>query len=231
MSRHLLAAAVALLVSGTALGATGPSIVAAENFYGSVAAQVVPNAKVTSILSNPNQDPHEFQTDAKTAMAVAGADIVIFSGIGYDDRMQRLLSTGGRSDRMVINVSEMIGAKSGDNPHIWYDPKTMPALVAKLASLLSLPKAEADFATAMQPLLGKIQALRSRTVGMKVTATEPVFGYMADALGFEMLDEGYQLAVQQGIPVVGVFETQLPDAETYVGWMLDPLNDLEKVLP
>ncbi len=99
------------------------SIVAAENFYGGVARQIAGNsADVTSILSNPNQDPHEFTTDAATAMAVADADIVIYNGIGYDDWMDKLLGVQGKPGRIVIRVADLIGAKAGDNPHIWYDP-------------------------------------------------------------------------------------------------------------
>jgi zinc/manganese transport system substrate-binding protein len=251
-------------------------IVAAENFYGGVALEIAPEAEVTSILSNPNQDPHEFQADAATAAAVAGADIVIYSGIGYDDWMERLIATGGKDSRVLINVSELIGAKSGDNPHIWYDLKTMPALVAKLAEVLNLPDAVESFGKTMEPLTKKIQDLTPRTRALKVTATEPVFGYMATALGMDMLNYEYQMAVmndtepsfqqvadfenslktgevkvlfynnqvtdpstlqlrqlaaRHGIPVVGVSETQPPDAASYVSWMLSQLEALEKVLP
>jgi len=102
------------------------NIVAAENFYGGVVQQIAgDSAQVTSILNNPNQDPHEFTTDAATAKAVADADIVIYSGIGYDDWMEKLLGAQGKPGRVVIKVADLIGAKDGDNPHIWYDPKTM----------------------------------------------------------------------------------------------------------
>jgi zinc/manganese transport system substrate-binding protein len=172
------------------------SIVAAENFYGGVASQVAgSSARVTSIMSNPNQDPHEFQTDVNTARAVANADIVIYSGIGYDTWMEKLLASQGKSGRIVIKVSDLIGAKDGDNPHIWYDPKTMPALVTKLAVILNKPDAAANFEDSMKPLLAKVAQLRSKAAGVKVTATEPVFGYMAAALGFEMLNYDYQVAV------------------------------------
>lgn len=174
-------------------------IVAAENFYGDIAAQVAgSDAAVTSIMNNPNQDPHAFQTDAATAKAVADADIVIYSGIGYDDWMEKLLAVPGKESRTVIKVSDLIGAKDGENPHIWYNPETMPALVAKLAEVLKKPDAVASFKQEMQPLLDKIAELKPRTTGVKVTATEPVFGYMAEALGFEMLNNTYQLAVMNG---------------------------------
>lgn len=171
-------------------------IVAAENFYGDVAQQIAgSSAHVTSIMSNPNQDPHEFQTDAGTAKAVADADIVIYSGIGYDDWMEKLLGTQGKADRVVIKVSDLIGAKDGDNPHIWYDPKTMPALAEKLGSVLNNADGAKTFSESLKPLLERIEKLKAKTTGVKVTATEPVFGYMASALGFDMLNPEYQLAV------------------------------------
>ena len=265
-----------LLTALTQLRSQSVSIVAAENFYGGVASQVAGTAaKVTSIMSNPNQDPHEFQTDVNTAKAVANADIVIYSGIGYDTWMEKLLASQGKSGRIVIKVSDLIGAKDGDNPHIWYDPKTMPALVKKLSVILNKPGAVVKFDDSMEPLLAKITQLRSKTAGVKVTATEPVFGYMASALGFEMLNYDYQVAVmndtepsfketaafegslktrtarilfynsqvtdpstkrmqsiarENGVPVVGVTETEPDNPKGYVPWMLSQLGIIESVL-
>ncbi len=268
--------AIASLVGLSQLHADSVNIVAAENFYGGVAAQVAgSSAKVTSIMNNPNQDPHEFQADAKTAKALADADIVIYSGIGYDTWMEKLLAAQGKSSRVVIKVSDLIGAKDGDNPHIWYDPKTMPALVAKLATVLNKPDAVAQFAHSMNPLLEKIAQLKKKTTGVKVTATEPVFGYMATALGMDMLNYDYQVAMMNdtepsfkqtaafeksltsktakilfynsqvtnpstkrmqeiaksnGVPVVGVTETQPTEAKSYVQWMLSQLHGVESAL-
>jgi zinc/manganese transport system substrate-binding protein len=193
-----------LLCTGLVARADTIQIVAAENFYGGVASQIAgDDAKVTSILSNPNQDPHEFTTDAATAKAVADADIVIYNGLGYDDWMEKLLATGGKKDRVVIKVSDLIGAKNGDNPHIWYDPRTMPALADKLAhALASRTKGvgpwfgNADaFKASMKPLTDKIAALKSKYSGTTVTATEPVFGYMSAALGFKMLNYDFQVNI------------------------------------
>src|SRR5476651_1531870 len=84
-------------------------IVAAENFYGGVAQQIAGSgATVKSILTNPNQDPHEFTTNASTAKAVADADIVIFSGISYDPWMDKLLGTKGKPARVAIDVADLI---------------------------------------------------------------------------------------------------------------------------
>jgi zinc/manganese transport system substrate-binding protein len=180
-------------------------IVAAENFYGGVAQQIAgSDAKVTSILTNPNQDPHEFTSNAETAKSVADADIVIYSGISYDPWMDKLLAIAGKPDRVVIKVSDLIGAKEGDNPHIWYDPRTMPALAAKLAEALSkIDSTQSDmyqkrsdkFKDSMQAELTLIDQIKPLTSGMEVTATEPVFGYMCDALGFKMLNYDFQVKV------------------------------------
>ncbi|MGA3170402.1 MAG: zinc ABC transporter substrate-binding protein [Chthoniobacteraceae bacterium] len=169
---------------------------AAENFYGGVAQEIAGHgATVTSIMSNPNQDPHEFQTDASTAKAVEGADVVIYSGIGYDDWMQKLLGLNGKAGRTVICVADLIGAKAGDNPHIWYDPRTMPALAERLGGILKEPGRVAAFERSMGKVTAKIAEIKAGHVGTPVTATEPVFGYMAGALGFKMLNYDFQIAV------------------------------------
>ncbi len=252
------------------------NIVAAENFYGGVARQIAGNsANVTSIFSNPNQDPHDFTTDAATAKAVANADIVIYSGIGYDDWMDKLLGVQGKSGRIVVRVADLIGAKTGGNPHIWYDPRTMPALAAKLAEILKQPENLAAFQKEMEAVTSKIAEIKAAHSGTVVTATEPVFGYMADTLGFKMENYGFQLAVmndtepsfqqtsdfeksladksmkilfynsqvtdpttqrmreiaqKDGVGIVGVTETQPPDAKDYADWMLKELNAVETTL-
>ncbi len=257
-------------------GAAMLNIVAAENFYGGVARQIAgDSADVTSILSNPNQDPHEFTTDAATARAVADADIVIYNGLGYDDWMNKLLGVQGKPGRIVIRVADLIEAKAGDNPHIWYDPRTMPVLAAKLAEILKQPENLAAFQKEMAAVASKIAEIKSAKSGTVVTATEPVFGYMADALGFKMENYGFQLAMMNdteisfqqasdfekslhdrsmkilfynsqvtdpvtqrlqeiaqkiGVAVIGVTETQPPDAKNYADWMLAELNQVETAL-
>ena len=187
------------LLAVSALQAESVKIVAAENFYGDIARQVGGSSvKVTTILNNPNQDPHEFQSDVSTAIAIADADIVIYNGIGYDDWVEKLLQARGTKKRQVIKVADLIGASSGDNPHLWYDPKTMPALAGKLDEFLHKPTELTAFTLSMQPLAEKIAALKKKYTGVKVTATEPVFGYMAAALGLQMLNTNYQVAMMNG---------------------------------
>ncbi len=185
--------------------AAGLKVVAAENFYGGIVSQIAgEGAIVTSILTNPNQDPHEFATNTSTAKAVADADIVIYNGIDYDPWMDKLLGTKGSKRRTTINVSELIGARSGDNPHIWYDPNTILALADKLASVLgdrdaaevsTYKQRVEEFRNSMKPVLDQIAAIRSAHQGLAITATEPVFGYMAKALGFKMLNYPFQVNV------------------------------------
>ena len=198
---------VLLYLAWTLLPLSGEElrIVAAENFYGNVAKQIAGNeAQVISIMSNPNQDPHEFTTSAQTAKAVADADIVIYNGISYDPWMDKLLGTRGKPGRVAIRVADLIGAKEGDNPHIWYDPRTMPALTDKLGDEIAsrvtmrrdwVRRNVAQFKSSMKPELDKITALKAAHDGTVVTATEPVFGYMAQALGLKMLNGEFQIAV------------------------------------
>jgi zinc/manganese transport system substrate-binding protein len=192
-------------LSGFPALADGIKIVAAENFYGGIAQQIAGDtATITSILTNPNQDPHEFSSNAQTAKAVADADIVIYNGLSYDPWMDKLLATGGKTNRIIIKVADLIGAKEGDNPHIWYDPRTMPALAAKLSGALSqkdagpansYQKRKDAFDESMKPVLALIAEIKAVSAGIEVTATEPVFGCMADALGFKMLNEDFQMKV------------------------------------
>ncbi len=183
---------VFLALFASALARADFKIVAAENFYGGVAKQVAGNAaEVTAILSNPNQDPHEFTSDAKTAKAVADADLVIYNGLGYDGWMDKLLGTAGKPHRVVIRVADLIGAQDGANPHIWYDPRTMPALADKVYTTMAnldvgkestyFGRAEV-FKSSMKDVTDEIDAIKGKYANAPVTATEPVFGYMAGAL-------------------------------------------------
>jgi zinc/manganese transport system substrate-binding protein len=185
------------------------SIVAAENFYGGIARQIGGDqVNVFSILTNPDQDPHLFTVDTETAKAVAHADIVVESGIDYDPWMAQLDSAHPNATRTTITVADLVGAKEGDNPHIWYRPGTMPALARKLTELFStLDPAQAShfqgrlaaFLATLQPVDAKVAALKARFAGTDVLATEPVFGYMATALGFKMHAMGFQNHVMNNV--------------------------------
>ncbi len=187
------------------LAATPLNVVAAENFYGDIAATLGgPLVSVTSILSDPNQDPHLFEASPSVATALAKADLAIENGVGYDPWMARLLAASQAPTRRVIDVGALVGAKEGDNPHIWYDPRTARRLAETLREAFSgsRPEARADldaragrFTAGLDRLEARIAALRPKVAGMPVTATEPVLGHLFARLGLEVRNERFQWAV------------------------------------
>jgi len=181
------------------------AVVAAENFYGDVAAQIGGDlVAVTSILANPDQDPHLFETSPTTVRQIAAADVVVYNGAGYDPWMERLLKVTPRSGRQAIVAADLVHAAAGGNPHLWYDPQTMPAVARALAGAFAAADAahKDQYAARLQTFLAsldpqdkKIAEIRGKYAGATVTATEPVFGPMADALHLTMLNPRFQLAV------------------------------------
>jgi zinc/manganese transport system substrate-binding protein len=198
-----IAAAFALISRGAL--AAPISVVAAENFYGE-AAQAVggDHVAVQSVLLAPGTDPHDYDPPASVATAVADADLVILNGADYDHWMAHLLDASAAQHRAVIDVASLIGVKGGDNPHIWYDPDAMPAAVNAVADALAKvdPAHAADYAAnrdaylaTLAPIAARVGELRDRFAGAPAAATEPVFGYMADALGIKMQNEAFQTAI------------------------------------
>lgn len=219
-----IALAALFAVSAPAQAAGPPiAIVAAENFYGDVARQIGgQDVTVHSILNNPDQDPHLFEVSPSVGRNVSAARIVIYSGIDYDPWMAKLLQAARSTNRQTIVVADLIDRKTGDNPHIWYDPATMPALAKTLAADLiaddpanqaQYEQRLARFDQSMKPIQAKIGALRQRLAGTPVTATEPVFGYMFAALGMQVRDMRFQMAVmndtEPGASDVAAFENDL----------------------
>ncbi len=216
------------LLVATALGlATAEAaplrIVAAENVYGDVATQLG-GAEVTvvSILNDPDQDPHLFEVSASAARAVAGAAIVVFNGAGYDPWMEKLLAASPVAGRETIEIAKLLHKAPGENPHLWYDPRTMPVFADALAAALArhdpahqplYEARRARFEAALKPLDDKIASLKQRYAGTPVTATEPVFGYMAAALGLAMRNEAFQRAVmndtEPGASEIAAFQNDL----------------------
>ncbi len=202
-----LAFVLALAACPAARAADGKiAVVAAENFYGDVARQIGGDrVAVVSIMNNPDQDPHLFETTPGIARQIADASIVIFNGADYDPWMDKLLKAAPRPERKVIVAAELVHKKAGDNPHLWYEPATMPAVAKAFAALLSAadPAGKdgyaarlATFLASLKPIDDKIAAIRARYAGAPVTASEPVFGYMAGALKLTMRNERFQLAMQ-----------------------------------
>lgn len=201
MNLRPLVAAALLLASPAARAAEPIGIVAAENFYGDIARQIAgPDARVTSILSNPDQDPHLFEADPSTARALADARLVIANGVDYDPWVTKLLAASTTPNRRIIIAADLLHRKPGVNPHLWYDPATMPAVATAIATALAaeVPATQARlqaFLASLAPITAKIADMRGKYAGVPVTATEPVFGYMATALGLAMRNQRFQLAV------------------------------------
>jgi zinc/manganese transport system substrate-binding protein len=196
----------ALLLSAALASAAEPvPVVAAENFYGDLAQQVGGgHIQVTNIMSNPDQDPHLFEASVSTARALSGARLVIYNGLDYDPWMNKLLAAARAPGRKEIVAGVLLNRKTGDNPHLWYDPATMPKVAHAIATALQTadPAHGADYQRNLAQVLDslktidrRVEAMRARTQGKSVTATEPVFGYMAQALGLKMRNERFQLAV------------------------------------
>jgi len=181
------------------------AVVAAENFYGDIARQIGGDrVAVVSIMSSPDQDPHLFETTPGTVRQIAKAQIVIANGANYDPWIEKLLAATPRAKRVVITAADLTRRKAGDNPHLWYDPKTMPAVATAIAEALS--KADADYASdyagrlkttlaTLERIAARVAQLKAKHAGTAVTATEPVFGPMAEALGLTMRNQRFQLAM------------------------------------
>lgn len=206
--------AIALLASlggCTTDGASDGKIhaVAGENFYGDAISRVGGDrVSVTSILNDPNVDPHSYETNTQNAQQVADATLVVENGLGYDSFLDHLIGASPRSDRKVVDAQTVIGVADGVNPHIWYDPRTMPAVARAVADALeslepgSKPTFEANLRTYLDsfaPLTAKIAEVKSRYPSAAVSYTEPVPAYLLDALGFVSLTpEGFAKSIENG---------------------------------
>ena len=190
-------------------GGTPIAVLGTENFYADLLSQIGGSrVAATSLLNDPNTDPHSYEASPLAAAAVADARLVIVNGLGYDDFMQHLLAASPSQSRVVIDVQQLLGLPAGVNAHVWYDPGTMPmAARAAEAALAQLDPSGASAYTAglqaylssLAPLAAKIAELKSRYAGAAVAFTEPVAGYLATAIGLTVLTpEGFQKAIEDG---------------------------------
>ncbi len=198
---------LAWLVLAWPAAAAPVSIVAAESTYGAIAQAVGGRfVAVRSIIDNPDVDPHDFEAQPSTARAVAGATIVIANGLGYDGWMTRLVAAGPERGRHLVVASEVGRAwvLADHNPHVFYDTRVAAAVAERVATLLRQadPAHAADYArnlAALRASLAEVDArvaqLRRRYPGLRVTATEPVYGYMLRALGWSSSGQALQFDV------------------------------------
>ncbi len=179
--------------AGGSPGAAGPvAVVAAENVYGDIARHLGGRyVQVTSILSDPNADPHLFDPGTATAGLVADADVVIDNGLGYDAWMDRLLAAAPSERRQVITVSSVLGISGANaNPHLWYDVPRVPEIARAIASGLAradpahgaaFEAQESSFVASLRPLDQAVDAIGRAYAGTPVAYTEPVPQYLLEA--------------------------------------------------
>ncbi|MBE3557956.1 MAG: zinc ABC transporter substrate-binding protein [Ktedonobacteraceae bacterium] len=173
------------------------NVVAAENFYGDIVKQLGgDHVSVTSILSNPNIDPHEYQSSTQNALAVSKADLVIENGGGYDSWMDKLLSAAPNSTRVVLKGFDIAPTKLPDNEHIWYSIEDMSTIAQSITTeLKKLDPANAaafdanlrTFKIALQPVQQKISEIKAKYAGTPVGLTETIFLYQTEPLGLKVL--------------------------------------------
>jgi zinc/manganese transport system substrate-binding protein len=171
-------------------------VIAGQNFWGSVAAQLGgTHVSVTSIVTNPNADPHEYESSSQDARAFATADYVILNGAGYDAWASKLLSANPNQNRKVFTVADLLHKKAGDNPHFWYNPDWVEQVADKItADYQAVDSADSSyftqqrdaFRTALKPYHDRIAKIKATFPGVPVGSTESIFVYMAQALGLNL---------------------------------------------
>ncbi len=230
----LLIAVIAVVV-GLMVSASHPTshnskiqIVAGENFWGSLVSQLGGNkVQVVSIVSDPNADPHEYESSNTDAREFASADYVVLNGAGYDSWGDKLLAASPNSKRRVLTVAGFLGKKEGDNPHFWYSPAYVNRVVTRMESDLAAidPSDSSYFSNQLKSLNSSLAVYQSRIAdirknfaGTKVAATEDIFAYLADASSLNLISpQAFIEAVAEGNdpPAASVvqFEQQIQSRE------------------
>jgi zinc/manganese transport system substrate-binding protein len=174
-------------------------VVAAENFWGSIAAQLGgEKVAVTSIIVNPDTDPHSYEPTAGDARTIAGARMMIVNGVGYDNWASKLLeASGGEDARTVLNVGRMLGLRDGDNPHRWYFPANVKTVVAQItADYDRLDPKDAKYFSERRKTFEMVdlkrydelrKEIRERYAGVRVGCSESIFQGLGEDLGLRLL--------------------------------------------
>jgi zinc/manganese transport system substrate-binding protein len=271
----------------TANGTSVINAIGAENEYANVLSQIGGQyVHVSSILDNPNTDPHTFEASPQVAQEVSAAQLIVQNGVGYDTFMNTIEAASPSSKRKVIVVQDLLGLPTDTpNPHLWYNPRTMPAAAKAMADDLSamLPAHKTFFQANLKkfdasliPWFNAIAAFKAKYPGTPVATTEPVADYMLQAAEADnltpwafqadimngvdpapediALETGFfskhtvkvfcynqqvvdslttsirETALQDGVPVVGVYETMPTPGYDYQSWMLAEVNALTKAV-
>ena len=178
------------------------NIVTTTDFYGEVAKAVVGKyGKVTSIINSPNVDPHDFEPTTKTAKTVANSDLVLYNGVGYDSWVKKL---GGKK---YLAVGTIMKTKDGQNEHLWYKKDTMKKTANYLAKQYGKldPKHQKQFTKNAKNYIKKLAkldtqlaAIKKQAKGQKVAVSEPVFDYALKAMGYQIINQHFAKATEEG---------------------------------
>jgi zinc/manganese transport system substrate-binding protein len=184
-------------------------VVAAENFYGDIIKQLGGNhVAVTSILSDPNVDPHEYESNVQDSIAISKADIVMKNGDDYDTWMDKLLSASPNKNRVVLTGADIADHKLADNPHVWYGVDNVKTIAQKITNMLkqkdSADSAEFDknlatFDDSLQPIQQKIDAIKATYNNTPVALTETIYLYQTQPAGLNVLTPiAFERAIAEG---------------------------------
>jgi len=185
------------------------SVVAAENFYGDIAQQLgAGHVSVVSILSDPNIDPHEYESSVQNALSVSKAQLVIQNGDDYDTWMDKLLAASPNPSRIVLVGADIANHKLTDNPHVWYGVDNIQDIAGAItAALVKIdPADKAEFETALTtfnqslvPIQQKMSELKSKYAGTPVGLTETIFLYQTGPIGLNVLTPfDFEKAIAEG---------------------------------
>jgi zinc/manganese transport system substrate-binding protein len=190
---------------------TGPvRVVAAENFWGSIVAQLGgTHVTVTNIVNSPDADPHDYEATPADGRAVALAQLVLVNGVGYDTWATKLVAANPEPGRKVLTVGTLVGVPDGGNPHRWYSPADVAAVIDEVTKdLIALdPDHTADFTrqkeafqtTGLSAYKGVISEIKTRYAGTPVGASESIFALLAPALGLDLVTPpGFLKAISEG---------------------------------
>ncbi|MFN8217748.1 MAG: zinc ABC transporter substrate-binding protein [Solirubrobacterales bacterium] len=196
--------------AGAGTGEGRLQVVAAEDFWGSIAAQLGgEKVAVSEVITNPAADPHDYEPTSEDAKQMAVAQMSIVNGIGYDEWATRLLDASPDEDRVELNVGDLLGLENGDNPHQWYSPASVRAVIDRIVADYerALPGNDAYFERRKAAFETKslaeydrlIASIRAAHGGSRVGASESVFEPLAAALGLDLVTpRGFMDAVAEG---------------------------------
>jgi zinc/manganese transport system substrate-binding protein len=185
-------------------------IVVVENFWASIVEQLAgSDADVTSVISNPDADPHDYEPTAEDARTVALAQYVVMNGIGYDRWAQKLLDANPENGRTVLNVGDLLGLGAGANPHQWYSPLSVRRFVTRVSADLAKvdPAHRAAYerrrqmyeSTGLAEYNRLLAEIKRRFGGSPIGATESIVAPWAAGAGLELVTpESFIDAIAEG---------------------------------